>query len=178
MKKLMVLLTAVCAIGISQAAFVNWAIDMGKANGGKQYYVFAGSKASDVLAELAALTSESSTKLDGWALATGSLNTKAGKASGNGLDVGSETSLYMVVLDGALAADATYTAGTQDISGMLYTPPSSAPGQSIADSSTFTQSGTIVAGGGGGGGGDIPEPTSGLLLLVGGAMLALRRKQK
>ena len=31
---------------------------------------------------------------------------------------------------------------------------------------------------GSGGGGDIPEPTSGLLLLVGGAMLALRRKQK
>lgn len=29
-----------------------------------------------------------------------------------------------------------------------------------------------------GGGGDVPEPTSGLLLLVGGAMLALRRKQK
>ena len=32
--------------------------------------------------------------------------------------------------------------------------------------------------GGGGGSGDVPEPTSGLLLLVGGAMLALRRKQK
>ena len=31
---------------------------------------------------------------------------------------------------------------------------------------------------GGGGGGDIPEPTSGLLLLVGAGMLALRRKQK
>mgnify|MGYP004657400865 FL=1 len=29
-----------------------------------------------------------------------------------------------------------------------------------------------------GGGGDIPEPTSGLLLLVGGAMLALRRRQR
>ena len=29
-----------------------------------------------------------------------------------------------------------------------------------------------------GGSGDIPEPTSGLLLLIGGAMLALRRKQK
>ena len=29
-----------------------------------------------------------------------------------------------------------------------------------------------------GGGGDVPEPTSGLLLLVGGAILALRRKQK
>ena len=31
---------------------------------------------------------------------------------------------------------------------------------------------------GGGGQGDIPEPTSGLLLLVGAGMLALRRKQK
>ena len=30
----------------------------------------------------------------------------------------------------------------------------------------------------GGSSGDVPEPTSGLLLLVGGAMLALRRKQK
>ena len=30
----------------------------------------------------------------------------------------------------------------------------------------------------GGSSGDIPEPTSGLLLLVGGAMLALRRKQR
>ena len=28
------------------------------------------------------------------------------------------------------------------------------------------------------GGSDVPEPTSGILLLVGGAMLALRRKQK
>lgn len=28
------------------------------------------------------------------------------------------------------------------------------------------------------GGGDVPEPTSGILLLVGGAMFALRRKQK
>ncbi len=37
---------------------------------------------------------------------------------------------------------------------------------------------TAFSTGGGGGGGDIPEPTSGLLLLVGGAMLALRRKQK
>ena len=31
---------------------------------------------------------------------------------------------------------------------------------------------------GGGGGSDVPEPTSGLLLLVGAGMLALRRKQK
>ena len=176
MKKLIVVLIAACTAGLSQAAFVNWAIDLGKDNGGKQYYVFAGSKSSDVNALLAAFDDDTATSLSGLALASGSLNTKAGKASGNGLDVGSETSLYMLVLDGALAANTTYTAGSQDISSMLYTPPASAPGQSLAGSSTFTQSGTITGGGGGEGG--VPEPTSGLLLLVGGAMLALRRKQK
>ncbi len=179
MKKLMMLLTAVMAVGVVQAAFVDWTINLGKADGAnKTYYVFGGSKTSDVLAELGALTDESSSKLSGWALATGTLNAKAGKASGDGLDVGSETSLYMVVLDGTLAADGTYKAGTVDISNNIYTPPATTPGIYTAESSAFTTTGTIAAGGGGGGGGDIPEPTSGLLLLVGGAMLALRRKQK
>ena len=36
---------------------------------------------------------------------------------------------------------------------------------------------TMTAGGGGGGSGGVPEPTSGLLLLLGVAGLALRRKQ-
>ena len=180
MKKLMMLLTAVMAVGVAQAAFVDWTINMGKADGAnKTYYVFGGSKASDVLAELAALTDESSSKLSGWALATGTLNAKAGKASGDGLNVGSETSLYMVVLDGTLAADGTYKAAKVDISGSIYTPPATTPGYNTVESSAFTTTGTIVAGGGGGGGGgDIPEPTSGLLLLVGAGMLALRRKQK
>jgi len=37
---------------------------------------------------------------------------------------------------------------------------------------------STTGGGGGGGSGGVPEPTSGLLLLVGAGMLALRRKQK
>ena len=37
---------------------------------------------------------------------------------------------------------------------------------------------TSYSGGSGGGGETVPEPTSGLLLLVGGALLGLRRKQK
>ena len=39
-------------------------------------------------------------------------------------------------------------------------------------------SNTTVAGGWASATGGVPEPTSGLLLLIGGAMLALRRKQK
>ena len=173
------LLAAVCAVGVSQAAYVDWSIDMGKANGGKQYYVFAGSKSSDVMSFLAAFdSSKVETDFTGLALASGTLNTKAGKASGAGLDIGSETSLYMVVLDGALAADTTYSANTMDVSSYLYTPPATPDnGTFTAGSSSFTQTGTIT-GGGSGGGGDVPEPTSGLLLLVGAGMLALRRKQK
>ena len=45
--------------------------------------------------------------------------------------------------------------------------------------STWTVSGITKTpvGGGGGGGSGVPEPTSGLLLALGGAMLALRRKR-
>ncbi len=177
MKKIMMLIATVCAIGIVQAASVDWTIDLGKTNyGGKQYYVFAGSAKADAIALLGAYTSDTADDLSDLALASGTLNTKAGKASGAGLDVGSETSLYMVVLNGALGAGTTYIADTMDISTLTYTPPDSSPGTFTAQNSNFTGGGTIVAGGGGGG--DIPEPTSGLLLLVGAGMLALRRKQK
>ena len=178
MKKLLIMFAAILAAGIVQAAFVDWTINMGKADGAnKTYYVFGGSKASDVDAALAALTTESASSLSSWALATGTLNAKAGKASGDGLDVGSETSLYMVVLDSTLTAGGTYKTASVDITSSLYTPPATTPGYNTVDSSAFTGSGTIVAGGGGGGGGGVPEPTSGLLILVGGALIALRRKQ-
>ncbi len=45
-------------------------------------------------------------------------------------------------------------------------------------SSSLTGGGYTISSAGGSSGGDIPEPTSGLLLVVGGALLALRRKQK
>ena len=140
--------------------------------------MFGGSDKDAAIALLGAYdASTTADALSDLALASGTLNAKAGKASGSGLDVGSETSLYMVVLNDALGAGTTYIADTMDISSLTYTPPDSSPGTFTANNSSFTGSGTIVAGGGGGGGG-APEPTSGLLLLVGGAVLALRRKQK
>lgn len=178
MKKLMMLLATVCVVGIAQASYVDWSISLGKDSyGGKQYYVFAGSDKDAALALLGAYDTDTASSLSSLALASGTLNTKAGKASGNGLNVGTESSLYMVVLNDALAAGTTYIADTMNISTYTYDPPSTPSGVLATDSSSFTGSGTITAGGGGGGGG-APEPTSGLLLLVGGAVLALRRKQK
>ena len=174
MKKMIVLLAAIAMIGIGQAAMVNWAIDLGKTDyANKTYYIFAGSDAATVEAALGAVDGTTATTFSGMALATGALNAKAGKASGS-LDVGTQTSLYTLVLDGTLEAGQTYIAGTMDISSLTYNPPNTPPGTLTAQKTAFTQSGTMSAGGGG----DVPEPTSGLLLLVGGAMLALRRKQK
>ena len=181
MKKLVMLLTEICAVGVTQAAFVDWEISLGKDNyAEKQYYVFAGSDQAAAIALLGAYdASTTASALSDLALASGTLNKKAGKAAGGGLDIGSETSLYMVVLNDALAAGTTYIADTMDVSSLVYTPPATSSGTFSADNSKFTGSGTITAGSGGGGeSGCAPEPTSGLLLLVGGALLGLRRKQK
>ena len=171
MKKLIMMLAAICAFGVAQAAAVNWGINLGKADGAnKTYYVFNGSDSATVLSALSAFDDTTAATLSGAALATGTLNSKAGKASGAGMEIGSETSLFMVVLNGTLDAGQTYIAGTMDVSSYTYAPPATAPGTFEAISSNFTTSATITAAA-------IPEPTSGLLMLVGLAGLALRRRR-
>ena len=55
----------------------------------------------------------------------------------------------------------------------IYEPPNSGTQVSVNNTSDHT----YTAFAGGGGGEEVPEPTSGLLLLVGGALLGLRRKR-
>ena len=84
---------------------------------------------------------------------------------------GDKPSYYMVVIDGSSAADAT---------GFMITAPKSAT-VTAAGGLTMGFGNMATAAVGGwqeGPGAGTPEPTSGLLLLLGGAMLALRRKQK
>ncbi len=92
-------------------------------------------------------------------------------------DVPTSYSALIVLVDG----DGKYVKWTDTLTGNAATeanPTTLKYTQSDLASYTSAQGGAKAFGGGGSGGGDVPEPTSGLLLLVGGAMLALRRKQK
>ena len=74
----------------------------------------------------------------------------------------------MMFTDGSYDADkaVTWTAAT-DVSGSFYEPPASGTAFTL-NAASFANSGTIA---------DVPEPTSGLLMLIGMAGLALRRKR-
>ena len=86
-----------------------------------------------------------------------------------------DKSFYIVLSDGSnyWASDAktatVYEAGSTDPNNKAIT-------IQLSGASAITTASLQSFSGGGSGG--VPEPTSGLLLLVGGAMLALRRKQK
>ena len=88
----------------------------------------------------------------------------------DGYAAGDKPSYYMVVIDGSSAADATGF--------MITTPKSATVTAAGALTMGFGSMASAAAGGWQEGPGATPEPTSGLLLLLGGAMLALRRKQK
>ncbi len=174
MKKVMFMLAAVAMATVANAAYVDWQFGKDTSLNGWTVYAFDAANQTTVLAALAAYDATAQETIDG--LVLGSATVSKGNAKKSGTDVGDATSLMLLAVNGAFADGVAYKYDTYDISGSTYTPPETSPGYGAL--SSFTKSGTVAANGGGGGGGDIPEPTSGLLLLVGGAMLALRRKQK
>jgi len=172
MRKLMFMLAAVAMAAVTQAATVNWQFGKDTSLNGWTVYAFDAANQTTVLAALAAYDATAQQTIDGLVLS--SAEVKKGNAKSDGVDVGSATSLMLLAVNGAFADGVTYKYDTYDISGYTYEPPASAPGYGTL--SSFTKSGTVAAAGGGGGGGT-PEPTSGLLLLVGAGILGLRRKR-
>ena len=188
MKKVMIGLAAIAlSLGV-QAAVVNWKLTTGGTTyAGMNVYAFT---AAD-LATTSALDACKSTTADDWTtfFATGDKGTASG--SGNRLAAGASTSgvatgesLTFVIVDGNVAEGSNYyvfnSVAIPDAN--VYEPPASgaewnslkAANLTLAGSGAFTAGSTPTPPGPG----PVPEPTSGLLLLVGGAMLALRRKQK
>ena len=195
MKKLVVIACAALAVVSVKAATVDWQYKIeGQAGGAADefagYTVYLVDKAyydglgGEVTKE--AITGTGNYLSSGTVTQTGKsgkgANTKyvfstKGNVTDDTLETGTTYNYYLVLVNGdeyqasSFSYAARDTTGTPDATASLVTVASTA-----VSTTPFSTGGG--SGGGGGEGGGVPEPTSGLLLLVGGAMLALRRKQK
>ena len=182
MKKLMVMLAAVTTAVVAQAASINWSVagktfapsaDDPATNGRAAYYLvyaFEASQYDNVKSLL------SNGKIDdAVALAADSgRTTKTGATSGSitGL-TGSTYEMFLVAFDTYSAADAALSTAknyiiSDKISGATFGETDMA--SSIDYTSANFGSGSWTAA-------SVPEPTSGLLMLLGVAGLALRRRR-
>ena len=180
MKKLLTLAAVVMTAAITHAAAVGWTILGTSAYSGGTYDIFViglnGVTGVDqITAMVAAQTAVSSYAF----FAGGDVSTSASKAataSGKSITYsGSGTDTYsaFAVLWSSDGTEATYTS-TASIS---LANDSTGRAFSFGNQATNLSNNKFAVGGGSGGGESVPEPTSGLLMLIGAAGLALRRKR-
>ena len=190
MKKLMFML-AVAAVFGAQAASIDWSIpakgfndQAGSGDFTKTVYLLqvnttAGSSYQNLMAALSGGTLDggiSGFKASDWSAIVGSASTYSGSRMSRSYGKVDATATVSAV------GDASYVYMVFD--GDYYMVSSAADGTSYTSSPDDGQAVSFKASDAGawtkyvpGGTSDVPEPTSGLLLLVGGAMLALRRRR-
>ena len=181
MKKLIMFAVVTILACAGQAASVDWSMAItGQGatwkDAGAYVMAFSGSDYDAVVKLLTVDGSDNmATDLGGYALALGAGGTQASvsssrgtaKAAGTSDGVSGDTMFWVVFTDGSMDAGKAiqWTAATS-IADYDYEAGSPAPGTFALNS--FANSGTIAG---------VPEPTSGLLMLIGMAGLALRRKR-
>ena len=177
MKKMMIMAVVGLLAIAGQAATVDWKVSYaGKgvdwSANGATVMAFAGSDYADIVNLVTVSGSETlAADLAAKAIGNGTFINFRGAAN-NAASISTENApdsmFWMIFADGSTDAGKSvlWTAAT-DVKANQYTPP--ATGTSLTlNASSFANSGTIAA---------VPEPTSGLLMLVGLAGLALRRRR-
>lgn len=172
MKKFAVMLGVASLAVTLKAATANWMVDLGENTYDTwSFYVFNGTTATTLTGYLTGdKVSDFTTAIASYSAVT----LDSGYADGYIDDADSAFSaiLYNTTNDG----DTFYYIGSDSTDGFTYTPPASAPGELYWELSNFT-SATVVNSGATPTPGPVPEPTSGLLMLLGMAGLALRRRR-
>ena len=174
MKKMFVLAALALACVGARAACVDWKISGTADDVGSQIYI-VGALSEDwtSVADIAAAASAF-----GMGDTSGTIEKHGRAYSASGTIVSDNVTktagdVYFIIVSGSDAASYNYL--KVDVKGLAYEGSDSSPGQL-----TSVTAASLLAGSTGtfaGGGGDVPEPTSGLLALVGLAGLALRRRR-
>ena len=174
MKKLVVVAAVALAAACTHAASVAWQVTGAAADVGLKVYVV------ETLAEFASEADIQShtlgTEGNSGTFASGRNVIASGTVGGlDASKAGQTQNFYYVIVSND--GNGYWASGVQ--SAEIYTTATTHTDSKVAASTFKTGDYTAWStGGGGGGSGGVPEPTSGLLLLVGAGMLALRRKQK
>ena len=171
MKKVMIAAAIVACAMISNAASVTWKYTGAAEDVGSTVYLFTASVSNqyDSFADLIKGAVSSATVAS---KKVGPKTTYVTPDTVAAADSITKTgSLYAVLVSGDSAT--TYKYGTLDAASLVYDPNNqeTSPGTFAMTTASFTSSGTI------GGTSPIPEPTSGLLMILGMAGLALRRRR-
>ena len=170
MKKLVMMFALVVAVCAARAACVDWSVGATADDVGKTVYLLTS------IGDYADATELSSAAVSSAGIASagrGKYSTPVTTA--NNSDITSTGTFYYAIV-GADGKSFNYVEAT-GLAAKVYDPNAqeTSKGTFNSISASMIAAGTSKSFGGGEG---VPEPTSGLLLLIGGAMLALRRKQK
>ena len=173
MKKLFMFVVVAALALASQAAQVDWQYDAAAGDVGKTVYVLLGATAQTSWESVAAL--EQAAVDSGTIAKNGRKYNASGTAVDDDITKTSANVYYVIVSADKSSFDVT---SVSDMKGSVYDPANQESGtgnNTSLSSASITSSGNSFSGGSSGGG--VPEPTSGLLLLVGASLLGLRRKR-
>lgn len=171
MKKLMIIAALAFTASIAQAASVNWSITSGTAAqvGFNVYLVAAIDSTWTSGADVAASAAELGTGTSGTVVKNGRVyNVAPTTASGDGITTTSMANAYFVLVQSDSATSYTYISA--DLSANVF-------GETDAAKETFSTTTAALVAGTSANFASVPEPTSGLLMLLGMAGLALRRRR-